>query len=177
MTQPPQDVLSSLHLLPTEFEAMERDTHLVLAELAGDQTLERFKLEYERLYRALKNSHENERRLTKRCKELNREIQNNANNVQEALQIASEDNETIKALKNEIDIAWKMIDAARDKDERAKATISSLRGEISQLSKIVEQGAGMSVNQENTIKELMEQREALQKEVQTSTVAVQKLKD
>ena len=37
------------------FEALERDFQEVLQELVGDKSLERFRAEYEKLHRALKN--------------------------------------------------------------------------------------------------------------------------
>ena len=43
----------------------------VLQELVGDKSLERFRSEYEKLHRALKKSHESEKRLIKKCRELN----------------------------------------------------------------------------------------------------------
>ena len=42
-----------------------------------------------------------------------------------------------------------MVDAAHEKETRAKETIQSLKMEISNLSKLVEQGAGLSVGQEH----------------------------
>ena len=44
--------------------AVERDFREVLNELVGDKSLERFRLEYEKLHHTLKKSHENEVRLT-----------------------------------------------------------------------------------------------------------------
>jgi len=52
-----------------------------LQELAGDASLERFRLEYEKLHRALKASHENEKKLLRRCKELNGDIVGHAAKV------------------------------------------------------------------------------------------------
>ena len=43
----------------------------VLQELVGDQSLERFRAEYDKLHKALKKSHESEKRLIKKCRELN----------------------------------------------------------------------------------------------------------
>ena len=43
----------------------------VLQELVGDKSLERFRQEYDKLHRALKKSHESEKRLIKKCRELN----------------------------------------------------------------------------------------------------------
>jgi hypothetical protein len=68
-----------------------------------DKDLERFRLEYEKLHRALKTSHESEKRLIKKCKELNTEIINNAAKVQTALKLSKEDAHTISILKKEVE--------------------------------------------------------------------------
>ena len=53
----------------------------MLEELVGDQSLAKFKDEYEKLHRALRKSHDNEKRLIKKCRELNSEIVSNAAKV------------------------------------------------------------------------------------------------
>jgi hypothetical protein len=74
-------------------------TMQVLQELVGDQSLERFRQEYEKLHRALKKSNEGEKRLLKKCRELNTEIVSNAVKVQTALRLSQEDQDTIGSLK------------------------------------------------------------------------------
>merc|ERR1719393_1107277 len=143
------------------FEALEKDFQEVLQELIGDKSLEHFRLEYEKLHRALKKSHESEKRLIKKCRELNQEIVNNAVKVQTALNLSKEDQATIQSLKKEIEHAWKMVEASHEKEQRAKETIHNLKVEIANLSHLVEQGAGLSVNQENTVNSLIEQRNEL----------------
>merc|ERR1719174_1079936 len=135
----------------------------VLTELVGDKSLEHFRLEYEKLHRALKKSHESERRLIKKCRELNAEIVTNAVKVQTALKLSQEDQATIGALKKEIERAWKMVEASHEKEQRAKETIHSLKSEITNLSKLVEQGAGLSINQENMVSNLVMQKNDLVK--------------
>lgn len=143
------------------FESLERDFQQVLTELVGDKSLERFRQEYEKLHRALKKSHESETRLIKKCRELNAEIISNASKVQTALKLSQEDQNTIGSLKREIEKAWKMVDASHEKEARAKETIAQLKTEIANLSRLVEQGAGLSVGQENTVNELMRERDEL----------------
>eukprot|EP01112_Ceratiomyxa_fruticulosa_P012262 TRINITY_DN3387_c0_g1_i1.p1 TRINITY_DN3387_c0_g1~~TRINITY_DN3387_c0_g1_i1.p1 ORF type:complete len:125 (+),score=32.62 TRINITY_DN3387_c0_g1_i1:132-506(+) len=92
------------------FEALERDFQEVLTELVGDKSLEKFRVEYEKLHRVLKKSHESEKRLVKRCRELNTEIVANAAKVQTALKLSSEDQKTIETLRKEIEKVWKMVD-------------------------------------------------------------------
>jgi len=96
------------------FESLERDFQHVLTELVGDKSLERFRQEYEKLHRALKKSHESEKRLIKKCRELNAEIVSNASKVQTALKLSQEDQNTIASLKREIEKAWKMVDASHE---------------------------------------------------------------
>ncbi|CAN0404137.1 unnamed protein product [Ascophyllum nodosum] len=156
------------------FEALERDFQEVLSELVGDKSLERFRLEYEKLHRALKKSHEQEKRLIKKCRELNGEIVNNAAKVQTALKLSQEDQTTIGSLRKEIEKAWTMVDVAHEKEVRAKDTINQLKEEISNLSNLVEKGAGLSVGQENMVKELIRVRDELTRKTdeQEHTIAI-----
>ena len=151
------------------FEALERDFQEVLSQLVGDQSLERFRLEYEKLHRALKRSHEHERKLIKKVRELNTEIVNNAAKVHTALKLSQEDQNTIATLRKEIEKAWKMVDVAREKEVRAKETINQLKDEIANLSKLVEKGAKLSGGQESMVKELLVTRDELQRQAEEQT--------
>eukprot|EP00933_Yihiella_yeosuensis_P024988 TRINITY_DN1936_c0_g1_i3.p1 TRINITY_DN1936_c0_g1~~TRINITY_DN1936_c0_g1_i3.p1 ORF type:complete len:790 (+),score=229.12 TRINITY_DN1936_c0_g1_i3:233-2602(+) len=145
------------------FEALERDFQEILQELVGDKSLEHFRQEYEKLHRALKKSHESEKHLIKKCRELNAEIVQNAVKVQTALKLSQEDQATITALKKEIERAWKMVEASHEKEQRARETISNLKAEISKLGRLVEQGAGLSINQENMVNQLVQEKNDLVK--------------
>jgi len=145
------------------FEALERDFQEILQELVGDKSLEHFRQEYEKLHRALKKSHESEKHLIKRCRELNAEIVSNAVKVQTALKLSQEDQSTITSLKKEIERAWKMVETSHEKEQRAKDTIQSLKSEIGKLGRLVEQGAGLSINQENMVNQLVQEKNDLNK--------------
>ncbi|GMI43157.1 hypothetical protein TrCOL_g9754 [Triparma columacea] len=157
------------------FEALERDFQEVLSELVGDESLSKFREEYEKLHRALKKSHDQEKRLVKKCRELNTEIVNNAAKVQYALQLAQKDDTTIASLRKEIEKAWAMVDVSHEKELRAKDTITQLKDEINNLSKLVEKGAGLSVGQENMVKELLRVRDELQRQTEEQGAAVKVL--
>ncbi|KAH7372738.1 hypothetical protein KP509_17G018700 [Ceratopteris richardii] len=160
------------------FEALEREFQEVLQELQQDRSLDRFRAEYEKLHRALKKSHESEKRLIKKCRELNTEILANAAKVQNALKLNEEDQMTIVALKKEIDKAWKMVDASQEREEKAKDNIQQLKIEISNLSQIIEQGTGLSVGQEQELNELVKQKEdACRERDQQLTLIVQLRKE
>lgn len=111
----------------------------------GDKSLEKFKIEYEKLHKALKKSHESEKRLMSKCRELNSEIVANAAKVTTALKLSQEDKTTITSLKQETDKLWSMVDAAREKENVSNETIHQLKKEIANLTNLVEQGAGLSL--------------------------------
>ena len=73
-----------------------------------DESLEKFRLEYEKLHRALKKSHEQEKRLVKKCRELNSEILNNQAKIKTALRLSQEDQKTITHLQKEMEKTWKL---------------------------------------------------------------------
>ena len=57
-----------------------------------------------------------------------------------------------------------MIDLAKEKEEKARKIIQELRSEIVNLNKIVEHGSGLSIGQDNTVHNLMRQKDDLKKE-------------
>ena len=65
----------------------------------GDRSLEKFRVEYEKLHKALKKSHESEKRLMQKCRELNAEIVANSAKVATALKLSQDDQATIASLK------------------------------------------------------------------------------
>jgi len=150
---------------PAQYEALEKDFQEVLAELVGDQSMEKFRKEYEKLHRALKTSYESEKRLVKRCKELNDTILQNAARVKGAIKLTQEDSNTIAVLRREIEKCWKLVETAKDKEEKARRIISGLKEEIAKLHKIVEQGSGLSLGQDNTVHKLIQKQEQLDKDV------------
>ncbi|XP_077972607.1 cilia- and flagella-associated protein 58-like [Styela clava] len=146
------------------FQALEKDFQEVLGELMGDKTLEKFRIEYEKLHKALMKSHESEKRLMGKCRELNAEIVANSSKVSQALKLSQDDQATIQQLKTELEKAWRMVDSATEKETRTRETIQSLKLEIANLTKLVEQGAGLSMGQEHSVNELLKAKEDLTRE-------------
>jgi len=160
-----EDVDLDLEANTSAFEALERDFQEVLQELMGDQSLEKFRVEYEKLHRALKKSHEQEKRLVKKCRELNSEILNNQAKIKTALRLSQEDQKTIGHLQKEMEKTLKKVYETQERETRAKETIGQLKEEMVNLSKLVEKGAGLSMNQENMVKELKQTRDELQRQL------------
>ena len=91
--------MSKASIDDSAFEALEKDFQEVLQELMGDKSLEKFRVEYEKLHKALRKSHESEKRLMQKCRELNAEIVANSAKVSTALKLSQEDQATIASLK------------------------------------------------------------------------------
>ncbi|KAH0506977.1 Cilia- and flagella-associated protein 58 [Microtus ochrogaster] len=166
-----------LVLEETAFEEIERDFQEVLNELSGDKSLEKFRVEYEKLHNIMRKSYDNEKRLMAKCRELNAEIVVNSAKVATALKLSQDDQTTIASLKKEIEKAWKMVDSAYDKEQKAKETILALKEEIVNLTKLVEQGSGLSMDQDSNIRDLLKFKEEVTKERDQLLSEVVKLRE
>ena len=155
------------------YDKLEKDFERVLDELISDKSLEKFRIEYEKLHSTLKKSHQNEKKLIKKCRELNEELKLNASKVTKAIKLSSEDENSIALLKNEIDKAWKMVDVAQEKEKKGKRTIQQLRSEIANLTKLIESGAGLNIGQETTVNELLKLKQDLTKEIDSNNKKMQ----
>ncbi|XP_027886375.1 cilia- and flagella-associated protein 58 [Xiphophorus couchianus] len=155
----------------TEFEGDDsleslEESQVVLSELASDSSLDRIRTEYEKLAHALKKSRENEKRLMSKCRELNAEIASTSTKVATALKLSQEDETTIMSLKRELDKAWKLIDAAHDKERKDQETIKNLKEDVFKLTRATEQKTGQQQDQERMdlikmIEELTKERDQL----------------
>jgi len=62
-----------------------------LEEIAGEHGMEKFHTEFEKLFYTLQRVHENERRLTQKCRQLNDEIETNVARVSAVLQMTQDE--------------------------------------------------------------------------------------
>ena len=72
-----------------------------IANLAGAYGLEKFREQFEQLFDTLKNVHENERRLTQKCRQLNEEIADNVARVSAVLEMTQEE-ELVRAVVRQV---------------------------------------------------------------------------
>ena len=133
----------------------------IIAELDNDPAMGKFKEEYEKVFGALVNSNDSEKKLIQKCRDLNAEIVANAAKVQSALKLADEDQGTIDKLKGEVEKAWKMVDASKEKETRAKENVQALKKEVADLAKAAAQGGGGGAKQQEQLKDMMRQRDEL----------------
>lgn len=147
------------------FRRLETEFQAVLAEIGGDKQLERFRVEYEKMYRALKVSYENEKKLIKACKDRNNSIAESTIKVQQALRLSQEESENMRVFKGELDRALRMLETYKEKEDKSRSTIGKLRDQIGQLGRIVENGSGLAVGHDSTVNELLRAKEELAREV------------
>jgi len=124
--------------------------------MTNDQALDKFRSEYEKLSRALKNSYDNEKNLLQKIKDLNSDIMNNATKVQTALKLTQEDAQTISYLKSELEKTFKVLEVSREREDKSKQRIENLHTEIKHLTAINEQGNSMAMYKNETVLELQE---------------------
>jgi len=156
-----QTIEEELQIDTNAFEALEKDFQDVLQELAADASLEHFRRQYERLHRALMSSHDNEKKLLKKCKDLNQDIVGNAGKVQVALELTKEEAQNVTILRQEMDKAYRVIEQFRMKEEQNKKKMEGLHEQIRQLRSLVDQGNNMAAGHTNTNSELIAQNQRL----------------
>ncbi|KAI9098847.1 hypothetical protein DFS34DRAFT_92447 [Phlyctochytrium arcticum] len=157
------------------------------AQAPQDPTLTRLRTEYDKLHKLFLQSRKNEKSLMTKCKSLSSELSSNAAKVAAALKLSQNDRSQITALKKEVRKCWKMVEIGQEKETRAKEAIAQLKGDVEGLRKQMVDVAGsvpggpayasfgrdklieMQIQQDELIRSLTEQREALQKETLQKT--------
>ena len=167
-----RDDFEKLGFDPSTFAALEADFENTLAELS-EPHLERFKAEYETLHRALKKSHDSEKRLLKKCRELSTDISATSTKVSTAQRLSAEDQNIIAQLKKDIEKIWSSVEHSHEKEAQSKDTLGTLRAEIETLRHSIDQGAGTSIVQENRVRELGAERDELHRERDSHAQQVQ----
>lgn len=147
------------------YRQLEADFQAVLAEMGGDRQLEQFRMEYEKLLRALKLSHENEKKLIKACRDLNNSIADSTIKVQNALRMSSEDNSQIKSLRQTLSNAYQMVEEFKKKEAQSKDKIRKLKEEIENLTQLVDRNSGLAIGNDSAVNELLRAKEELLREV------------
>ncbi|NWV61564.1 CFA58 protein, partial [Malurus elegans] len=156
------------YLEESAFEALEKDSQEFISILNRDEALEKFRIEYEKLFAFMKKSRENEMHLMVKCRKLSAELVEKSSKVAVLTKVTKDDEETISSLKLELEKAWKMVDKAQEREQKTKETINSLQKEILRLNNLMKERAGQEHNVEDLLKlqeEVTEERDQLLSEV------------
>lgn len=158
------------------FDKMEKDFQLIVSNLVNDQTLEKFRGEYEKLHVELVKSHDQNKQLIDKCRQLNADILSNANVISSTLSLNQSDARTIAGLRTEFEKAWKMVEISQERESKSKEVIETLKQEITNLSRLVEQGGALAFSQEASLQEISDQITALKKEITAQTTQMQQIR-
>ena len=119
--------------------------------------------------------------MTQKCRALNAEVVENASKVQTALRLSEDDQATINGLKMEIDQAWKLVDATKEKEKRTVANISAMKSEIETLAEKANLGDdiknSITTEKDQEIETLMESKQLLISERDEQVTQIVALRD
>lgn len=139
-----------------DYSTLESQFGDILNNITNDQTLKKFKSEYEKLHTWLKKSHLNEKYLISKIRDLTSELLINSHAIHSAVKLTTNDTHTINILKKEITQAWTIITKNDEKEQYFKSIIEKLKSEISLLSTLVERGTNESIGNDNLTNELLD---------------------
>jgi hypothetical protein len=105
----------------------------LISGLGLDAAFEVFRMEYDKLSRALLRSMEAEDQLLKECRELKADLISNATRLKLALRLKTEDEKTMAQLRNEAVEAWEAASEAKERESAAQELINALQDELSSL--------------------------------------------
>ena len=141
---------------------LEKDIEMVIRDLSNDPAMDEFRFSYEKMYRALKLSHEREREILKNCENLTNHINENTGKIKAVLTIAQEDSQTIAKLKNELTEAKDILKQLKERDESSKSKIESLTKMLSNLRKITEEQQKANSTRIEQFEQISEEKEKLE---------------
>ncbi|KAF4697577.1 hypothetical protein FOZ60_004449 [Perkinsus olseni] len=101
--------------------------------------LQPFRVEYERLYKIMKDQNDNRSRLLKKCRELGAEIAANSSKVHSATKTKQANMRLLEELGKEKEALEKEIKASEERQRKESANMEALRKEAQQLRKQMKQ--------------------------------------
>ena len=162
----------------TSFDELQSSFQSVVAELAGDRSLDSFRFEYQKLYDAFKQSHDNNQKLIAKCRELNSEITANSLKVQTALKYSKEDQLTIATLRRDFEMTWRTVEALNERERSSKDKIAALKSELQHLMELVKsQSANEEQQGSKKPEDLINATKQMKSEIKSQQQQIETLKD
>ncbi|KRX09811.1 hypothetical protein PPERSA_02683 [Pseudocohnilembus persalinus] len=155
---------------------LEDDFQKILDDLAGEQSLDKFRVEYEKLHRSLKKSYENEKLLLQKISQLNQEIVGGAAKIQGTIKLTQQDGQTITQLKQKLDQAFQYLQKQRGNEDQSKQKIEQLKTEVKHLTSVNEEGTQNAEYKNNRINQLTNEKEEIMKKVESLSEDIEKQK-
>ncbi|KAJ3193153.1 hypothetical protein HK101_005340 [Irineochytrium annulatum] len=147
------------------FVQYETEYQETISGIQGDDSLSKFKTEYEKMHKALLRSRHHAIVLYKQYEELHGEYTGNVSLAQDAIKATMTDDSTLRTLRGQIKKAEETAEACQKREETLREDLRLLKVEIAGLNTTVKQGVGLSVVQERTLNELIAAKEAAQRDL------------
>jgi len=161
------------------WQDLESSYQGVLAGLDSDDQLSGFKAEYEKLHSALQKSHEGEKRLMGKCRELNAELVAAAARVESVADDQPTD-DSITEMEKQLEYARESISEYRARESQLKDQILHLKEDIEDMSIQLEEGTaaggGGGGSKTEDVSELIRNKKQLQSEHDALTQEVLSLR-
>ncbi|XP_033208535.1 cilia- and flagella-associated protein 58-like [Belonocnema kinseyi] len=155
----------------TIFCTLEQDFARIIKDMKSNETLAAYEAEYSRLFESLYKTHKNEDELSEKCRLLQEESMQYAERIEDLEKIVEVDEQNISKLKQEINNALKLADAAHSREQNAQETIENLRDAIKKLQQDISQKDKLASEQVTLVgkqKEgLVPERDKLTSEIET----------
>ena len=123
--------------------------------------MENFKREFEKLHKALKNSHERETEYLKKCKELHDTILNDTAGVETAIKFTQENDNKMKKLKKKLEEVKENLKQMKEREQRNIEKIQALKNAMRNMDESLKNTQSMSTGKANEINDWMAKKEDL----------------
>ena len=150
--------IEGMGIVPSVFEDIQQEFESYEHDLASNQTLFKFKEEYENLYNILSKNYVKEREVIKRSKEFSMEVHQKSGITRAGLKVLHADAEQISGLKKEIDRMWKLVDATKDKEKMKEQEREEIRDKITKLTRLLELPGGSTLQEAKDLEDLIQNK-------------------
>jgi myosin heavy subunit len=107
--------------------------------LALDQTIKRFRFQYEKFYRQLRGSMDREKRVLAQLSDVKAQMVDNAQRLELALKARKHDESVIRTLRSELEVALQQANSSKSREAHAMSLVKQLRQEVKALTKYAHQ--------------------------------------
>ncbi|KAK9886136.1 hypothetical protein WA026_014923 [Henosepilachna vigintioctopunctata] len=146
------------------FAILERNFNKVLSEMEQQPGAAQYAEEFTNLFDALYKSHEKELRLNETCQNMDYELEVNMRKLESAIKLTETDQLVIDDLKDQIQKAWKMADAAHAREQTAQEIIENLRKQVESLDAEIDIRNKWAAEQAEDTGVMSKKKEGLQRE-------------
>lgn len=146
------------------FTIIERNFNKTMADLEQNPNAAKYAEDFATLFEAFYKTHEKERTLAEKFQAMEYDFDNTARKLDSALKLADTDQAIIDDLKEQIQKAWRMSDAAHAREQAAQEVIENLRKQVETLSAEIELKNKFSQDNEEQVGQMTKKKEGLQRE-------------